>query len=117
MSESEPRAGREARTDSEESQTDKLNWDAVGVVASSRYRGLALVALNDSPATPSDIAETADEDIAHVSRAIQELKEHGLVELLVDEDRQKGRYYGVTADGAAVAARSTPPTRMRGWSR
>jgi DNA-binding MarR family transcriptional regulator len=75
------------------------DWDEVSYVISSRYRVLALRRLSESPATPSQIAKEGECSIAHASRALQELREHDLVDLLVSEDRQKGRVYGVTEDG------------------
>lgn len=78
------------------------NWDEISFVISSRYRVIVLHRLVSSPATPSQIASEADCSIAHVSRALQELREHSLVELLVSEDRRKGRLYGISESGQAV---------------
>jgi DNA-binding MarR family transcriptional regulator len=55
--------------------------------------------LQDGPATPSSIAEQTDRDIAHISRALQELRERDTVDLLVSEDVKKGRFYGLTDSG------------------
>lgn len=77
-------------------------WDEVSFVISSRYRIETLRRLSEGPATPSLIAEEMDLSIAHVSRALQELKEAELVQLLVSEDRKKGRVYGVTEKGVDV---------------
>jgi len=77
-------------------------WDQVSYVISSRYRIITLDRLAESPATPSRIAEETDLSVAHVSRALQELGEHDLVELLVSEDRKKGRVYGITEKGEEV---------------
>ncbi|MCU4799270.1 winged helix-turn-helix domain-containing protein [Halobacteria archaeon HArc-gm2] len=77
-------------------------WDDVSYVISSRYRIATLKRLSDSPATPSRIAEDTDLSVAHVSRALQELRDHELTELLVSEDRKKGRVYGITDHGGAV---------------
>ena len=77
-------------------------WDDVSYVISSRYRIATLKRLSDSPATPSRIAEDTDLSVAHVSRALQELRDHELTELLVSEDRKKGRVYGITDHGEAV---------------
>jgi DNA-binding MarR family transcriptional regulator len=77
-------------------------WDEVSFVISSRYRIVALRRLDTGPATPSQIASDADVGIAHVSRALQGLQELGLVELLVSEDRKKGRVYGLTEDGQDI---------------
>lgn len=77
-------------------------WDDVSYVISSRYRIVTLRRLSEGPATPSRIAEDTDLSVAHVSRALQELREHDLSELLVSEDRKKGRVYGITEHGESI---------------
>ena len=77
-------------------------WDDVSYVISSRYRIETLERLNDGPSTPSRVAEDTELSVAHVSRALQELREHDLVDLLVSEDRKKGRVYGLTDHGEDV---------------
>lgn len=77
-------------------------WDDVSYVISSRYRIATLRRLAEGPATPSRIAEETELSVAHVSRALQELADHSVVELLVSEDRKKGRVYGVTEKGSGV---------------
>ena len=92
-------------------------WDDVSYVISSRYRIATLKRLSDSPATPSRIAEDTDLSVAHEADrlhlvrngqvkpdepALQELRDHELTELLVSEDRKKGRVYGITDHGEAV---------------
>lgn len=77
-------------------------WDDVSYVISSQYRVATLERLQSGPATPSLIAADTDLSIAHVSRALQELQEEGLVTLLVSENRRKGRVYGLTEDGEPV---------------
>lgn len=84
------------------STTEDVNWDDVGYVRASQYRQTVVNHLADTPATPSDIDEETGFDIAHISRALQNLRDRDLVELLVDEDTQKGRYYGLTSDGETV---------------
>jgi DNA-binding MarR family transcriptional regulator len=78
------------------------DWDEVSFVISSRYRIIALRRLSVGPATPSQIATDADVGIAHVSRALQGLRERSLVDLLVSDDRKKGRVYGLTERGRDV---------------
>jgi len=78
------------------------DWDAIGFVISSRYRVDVLRRLADAPATPSRIASDTELAIAHVSRALGSLRERSLVELLVPEDRKKGRVYGLTSEGEEV---------------
>lgn len=75
------------------------DWDEVSYVISSRYRVETLEHLADGPATPSRIASDESIDISHVSRALQELRDRSMAELLVSEDRKKGRVYGITEKG------------------
>jgi DNA-binding MarR family transcriptional regulator len=77
-------------------------WDEISFVISSRYRIIALRRLAVGPATPSQIASDAEVGIAHVSRALQGLRERSLVDLLVSENRKKGRVYGLTDQGREV---------------
>lgn len=77
-------------------------WDDVSYVISSRYRVATLRRLSEGPVTPSRISEDTDLSVAHVSRALQELLEDDIVELLVSEDRKKGRVYGITDRGKKV---------------
>lgn len=78
------------------------DWDEISYVISSRYRIAALKRLSDGPATPSQIASDVEMGIAHISRALQELRDRSLVDLLVSDDRKKGRVYGVTEKGTEV---------------
>ena len=78
------------------------DWDEVSYVISSSYRVKTLQRLADSPATPSGIADDVDCPIAHVSRALQGLREREMVDLLVSENRRKGRVYGITDHGETV---------------
>jgi DNA-binding HxlR family transcriptional regulator len=77
-------------------------WDAVSYVISSRYRVHVLERLHEGPTTPSIIASDTEYSISHVSRALQELEEEGLVDLLVSKERRKGRVYGLTDQGETV---------------
>lgn len=78
------------------------DWDEISYVISSRYRVAVLRQLSKGPAIPSQIANEADLSAGHTSRALQELREHSLVELLVSEDRSKGRLYGISESGQVV---------------
>jgi DNA-binding transcriptional ArsR family regulator len=79
-------------------------WDDASFVISSPYREATLTRLADSPATPSQIAGDSSMDISHVSRALGDLRERALVELLVPEERKKGRIYGLTDRGSDISA-------------
>jgi len=78
------------------------DWDEVSFVISSQYRVAVVRRLATGPATPSQVASDVDIGIAHVSRALQRLRERSLVDLLVSEERKKGRVYGLTERGSAV---------------
>ena len=82
--------------------SDSDKWDEISYVISSQYRIETLKRLADGPATPSLIASDQEMDIAHISRALQELRESELVTLLVSEERKKGRVYGITEQGSSV---------------
>jgi DNA-binding transcriptional ArsR family regulator len=79
-----------------------VNWDDISFVISSRYRVVSMQRLSDGPATPSQIAQDEDVGLSHVSRALQELRDRGLVTLLVSDNRNKGRVYGLTEPGADI---------------
>jgi DNA-binding transcriptional ArsR family regulator len=83
-------------------EMEEVEWDEISFVISSRYRVAVLERLVESPATPSQIASESSLPISHVSRALQELRDRSLVELLVSEDRKKGRVYGITIDAEQV---------------
>ncbi len=78
------------------------DWDEIGYVISSQYRVTVLKQLADGPATPSRIATDAELSLAHISRALGELREHSLVTLLVSEERKKGRVYGISDKGEEI---------------
>lgn len=78
------------------------DWDDISFVISSSYRVAVLRRLSRGPATPSQIAGETDIAISHISRALGRLRDHSLVELLVSEERNKGRVYGITERGADV---------------
>jgi DNA-binding transcriptional ArsR family regulator len=76
------------------------DWDVVGYVISSDHRTMVLGRLAEGPATPTQIASDVDLSVTHVSRALSSLRDRVLVELLVPEDRRKGRVYGITDEGS-----------------
>jgi DNA-binding transcriptional ArsR family regulator len=83
-----------------DSESDTSQADDLSFIISSQYRCAVVDALDEGAATPSTIAEEQSVGIAHVSRALQRMRERDLVELIVDEDRKKGRLYDLSADGA-----------------
>jgi len=78
------------------------HYDDAGFVLSSEYRVTVLHELSKAPATPSAMADRSGHAIAHISRTLGKLRERGLVDLLVSEDRRKGRIYGLTDYGREV---------------
>lgn len=80
-------------------------WNEIGFVISSRYRVAVLERLDEGPATPSQIADDAELSITHISRALRGLRKRSLVELLVPEERKKGRIYGMTDHGEEIWTR------------
>lgn len=79
-----------------------VDYDAVGHVSSSSYRMKTLEKLTERPQTPKEIHEGTGISLSHTSRTLTELREYDLIELLVDEDRSKGRYYDTTEKGEDV---------------
>jgi len=86
--------------------TMESEWDVVGYVNSSQYRTASVEHLYDEgEAMPSEIAEASGYALSHVSRALSQLRERRVVDLLVSEDRHRGRLYGLTDRGRGVARR------------
>ncbi|MFC7203695.1 winged helix-turn-helix domain-containing protein [Haloferax namakaokahaiae] len=78
-------------------------WNAAGYIASSRYRLAVCEYLDENGSgLPSRIASDTGLAQPHVSRALSELREKNIVELLVPESQQKGRLYGLTDLGVAA---------------
>lgn len=90
------------------------SWDDASFVIASQYRVAVLERLASGPAIPSQIAADAEIVLSHISRALTDLRERSLVELLVSEERQKGRVYALTDRGTEIVAlveeMETPPT-------
>lgn len=77
-------------------------WSDFSFVVSSGYRERVLSSLAAKPKLPMRLAEETDLRIAHVSRALRELSERGLVVCLTPEVKARGRLYGLTEIGAAL---------------
>lgn len=89
-----------------------VDWDLVSYVVSSGYRvDVAADLAANGASTPSAISSGTGHDVAHVSRALSELSDKGIVELLVSEDRKKGRLYGLTDEGKTVAEHAAEADR------
>lgn len=70
-------------------------------VKASEYRQAILLALEDKPRTPKELAEMTDYYLSHVSNTLSDLDDHGLAECLTPE-RKKGRLWATTEAGAQI---------------
>ena len=70
-----------------------------GYVKGSKHRVAVLRRLAQSPAIPKEIKNDTDRPYSRVSDAVDDLRDHGLVELLVPEEQTKGRLYALTDRG------------------
>lgn len=80
-----------------------MDYDKYSYVTNSKYRVTVFEWLDKGPMKPSMIAEKSGHDISHISRALQELRDGGLVELMVSEDKKKGRIYALSDKGDNMA--------------
>src|SRR5439155_5692448 len=87
-------------------------WSDFSFVVSSGYRERVLTGLAPKPKVPRQLAEETDLRIVHVSRALRELSDRGLVECLTPGGRRRGRRYGLPPDGRA---RLLDPTGPHGY--
>lgn len=74
-------------------------------VAKAQVRLSVLNALQESPKTPTQIADEYDHQQTHVSRALSRLEDRDLV--ICKTSHRKGRYYHLTDSGKNVAATLT----------
>lgn len=84
---------------SEPGEADVL--DLVAYVSGSRYRKAVVNSLQNEPEQPSVIAGEADVARSHISRALSELSEKGIVQSHGEDSRAK--LYSLTELGEAVA--------------
>jgi DNA-binding transcriptional regulator GbsR (MarR family) len=70
-------------------------------VKASDYRENILLALEDKPRTPKELAEMTDYYLSHVSNVLSDLQDHGLAECITP-DRKKGRLWTATEDGHEI---------------
>ncbi|MDE1858554.1 MAG: ArsR family transcriptional regulator [Thaumarchaeota archaeon] len=71
-------------------------------VQGSTVRSKLLQRLASRPHTPTELAIIESKHISHVSRALIELKDYGLVSTSVSGSRE--HYYRITSQGYAIAA-------------
>lgn len=73
---------------------------AVAFVSGSSIRSKMLELLITGPKTPTELASIESKHVSHVSRALGELRDRGLVEQL--HSRSRERYYRATGQGLSV---------------
>jgi DNA-binding MarR family transcriptional regulator len=66
-----------------------------------KTRRSVLEALEKGPRTPSNIAGTTGEHLPHVSRALSELSDRGLLQCMTPSS-SKNRIYSITEEGKKV---------------
>lgn len=83
---------------------DGTPWPDISYVARSTYRAYVVEYLaSHGPSMPSTIADADEQNRGNVSNALSDLRDRGLIELLVDESVRKGRIYGLTDHGREIA--------------
>ncbi|MDE1853708.1 MAG: ArsR family transcriptional regulator [Thaumarchaeota archaeon] len=75
---------------------------AVTLVKGSAVRSKLLERLASSPHTPTELASMESKHISHVSRALIELRELGLVS--TSDSGSREHYYKITSQGYAIYA-------------
>jgi len=78
-----------------------MNVEEYSWVKASEYRENILLALEDKPRTPKELAETTGYYLSHVSNVLSDLNDHELAECITP-DRRKGRLWAATDDGQDV---------------
>ncbi len=79
-------------------------WSDFSFVVSSGYRERTIRALAGKPKLPNQLAKDTGLRLAHVSRALKELRLRGLAECLTPEARARGRLYALTESGFSLVA-------------
>ncbi|MCF7798486.1 MarR family transcriptional regulator [Candidatus Woesearchaeota archaeon] len=80
--------------------------DAISLLKSSEYRFKIVKVIGNKTIMPSEIAEQTSIRLNHVSTFLKELKSHGIVECL-NEDNKKGRLYELTELGKNAISKLT----------
>ena len=73
---------------------------AMAFVSKSSVRSSLLKLLVSGPKTPTELASLENKHVSHVSRALAELRERGLVEQMSTASRE--RYYKATSQGMSI---------------
>jgi len=74
------------------------DWEKISYIAASQPRFRVFLELTKNESTPTQLTEQLDIPVSHISKALGELVEQGVVECLTP-DRRKMKFYGVTGEG------------------
>ncbi len=73
-------------------------WEDVGYVMASKYREIIIKKLSKKNYMPSILAKETNLRLAHISRALKELKIKNLI-VCLNEESKKGKIYSLTDSG------------------
>lgn len=90
-----------------------MDWAVVSFVMSSKPRFKVLIELFQGKSTPSKLADALGFPSSHVSKALSELSEKGLVRCLTPE-RRKTKFYEITEEGTKCIAEINKMTSKQG---
>ncbi|HII15728.1 MAG TPA: winged helix-turn-helix transcriptional regulator [Nanoarchaeota archaeon] len=76
-------------------------WELKGYILASRYRVAIMQALSKEPKTPKELEKELNIKFSHISRALKELSDKGVVECLTPA-LHKQKYYGLTKQGKKI---------------
>ena len=77
------------------------DWRVIGTVYSSKIRKKILEILYSNPKTPKMLKSLTKYHMSHISRALLELKELGLI-LCKNPNSRKGKFYDITEKGILI---------------
>ena len=77
-------------------------WTLYAYVVSSEYRKLIVKTLNVRPTMPKEISELINKPQSHVSRALRQLEDKGII-VCINPQNKKGRIYRLTELGVEIA--------------
>ncbi len=77
-------------------------WQDFSFVVSSGVRERVIASLAGTPKVPKQLSQETGLRIYHVSRALRELRERGLVECLTPATKGRGRLYALTEGGTGL---------------
>lgn len=78
-----------------------IPWETISFVMASKIRFKVLISLQDGAKTPKMLTTELNTYLSHVSRALRQLSDMGLVECLTPNVR-KNKFYTITEYGKKV---------------